>query len=598
MGLPTYEAGSAAALASSLGWTVKTSGDQLVVEICPYCNSNKYKFYINDQTGLWDCKSGSCGQRGNFYSLKKFLGLEETRVAPLAQQQRAAAREKDEAGIRISMEMLKKSTENLRNDPEAWKYATETRGFTPETIDAWHIGLSTKGPVPRLTIPYMEGDVAVNVKMRVIPPAESKMKYLRIKGGKSVLFGSHLLIKHANDDRRPIYLTEGELDAISLWQQGFSPVVSTSVGANGSWKPEWNDAVFKYDPTDVYICYDNDVAGQQAAQRMMTKFADRKVVNIVLPDGVKDFNEYFLANTREDFDALIRSAEESDEPDNCVSFNTMLNKLAEQIFTANDSFSGVKSQFDDINNLIGGGYWNGQMILLTGSSGTGKTSLVLQEQYWMAKCGIPTYLICLEMPSEMMARKIIQHQYGVPVKDVKIEHVEKITKELGKIPFRYGYHSDNIEDVINGIKHAVRRYDTKLVAFDNINYFVRNSRDINAELAIVSKRLKETAVELNIPIILIAQPRKFDDHDRVIRLNDIKDTVAIVQDSDVAMLLYRRPVKERDMNEASFDIKDPHTMVLVEKARYSSGGHCTLYFDGARSNFKSLDQTSGPRSEF
>jgi hypothetical protein len=221
------------------------------------------------------------------------------------------------------MELLKKSTENLRNDEAAWRYATVDRGLKPETIDAWHIGLSTKGPVPRLTIPYVEGDVAVNAKMRVIPPAQSKMKYLRITGGKSSLFGAHLLLEHAHADQRPLYLTEGEMDAITLWQAGLTPVVSTTTGAAGGWKPEWNDAVFKYDPTEVYVCYDNDVPGQQAAQRMLTKFADRKVVNIVLPDGINDFNEYFLTHTREDFDALVKSCEEGDEPDNCVSFNTI-----------------------------------------------------------------------------------------------------------------------------------------------------------------------------------------------------------------------------------------------------------------------------------
>ena len=54
------------------GWQSKQHGSELIVNECPICHDTKKHFYMQSETGLWDCKK--CGESGNLFQLKKYLG--------------------------------------------------------------------------------------------------------------------------------------------------------------------------------------------------------------------------------------------------------------------------------------------------------------------------------------------------------------------------------------------------------------------------------------------------------------------------------------------------------------------------------------------
>lgn len=43
---------------------------------CPFCKSDKHKFYVNMTTFQYNCKLGSCNEKGNLTTLIKHLGLD------------------------------------------------------------------------------------------------------------------------------------------------------------------------------------------------------------------------------------------------------------------------------------------------------------------------------------------------------------------------------------------------------------------------------------------------------------------------------------------------------------------------------------------
>jgi replicative DNA helicase len=588
MPLPVYQNGQAETYVQGKGWKYKRSGDQIVLESCPLCNKGEYKFYISDTKGAWVCyHAKSCGRKGNFYQLLKEFG-DSKLVQPLASQpQTKANRRRFYLSDMLSYEVA------LAADTDTLAYL-QGRGITKETAQAWHLGVKTdRDGVKWLLIPYLKGDEIVDVKYRSLPPASKRFQ--RIGGGESVLFGQHLLEQHKKDKTRKLYMVEGELDAITMWQHGYSPVLSTTTGA-ANFRPEWYDAIEAYDPELVIVCYDSDAAGQAGAEKHIKKFqeSNRQCVNVVLP-GVKDVNEFFIEKKNEDFDAIVQAIEEQDM-DGCMSMSTAFDKLEEQLWLSADAFDGMASQFSEVNAMIAGGYWNGQLVVVSGISGTGKTSFVLQDLLWMAKNNDPTYLMCLEMPETMMLRKIIEKEKGVPMLKITQEHVQQFRSEMARIPIYLGSKGSNLDDVERTIRQAVKRHDLKCVAFDNINYFVRSIDHVTQEIARVTKRLKELAVDLHIPIIAIAQPRKFDDEARMMTMNDLKDASSIAQDADTIILLYRRRIKSeiKQVSHATAAFvgnQSPYCLVRVEKARYSAGGQCYLYFDGARSTYRELTPT-------
>jgi replicative DNA helicase len=240
--------------------------------------------------------------------------------------------------------------------------------------------------------------------------------------------------------------------------------------------------------------------------------------------------------------------------------------------------------------MIAGGYWNGQLVTISGTAGTGKTSLLLQELSQMAEDANPAYLLCLEMPDTMMARKLIQHRFHIDIAKQTLKDVQYYRKKLEHMPLILGSSIGDLDDIEKTVERTVKRFDVKCVAFDNLNYFVRSVINVPAEIARVTKRLKEIAIRLNISILLISQPRKFNDDERMMTMQDLKDSAAIAADSDVIILLHRKRIQtkasEIGTNSGFHGGYSPMTTLRVDKARYSVGGEMLLHFDGAISTFR------------
>ncbi len=98
-------------------------------------------------------------------------------------------------------------------------------------------------------------------------------------------------------------LVEGEIDALTLWQNGFN---SYSIGGVKGFKDEWASHFRNYEM--VYVALDGDETGENETFRVGEHFGNRAQV-VKLPHGF-DPNEYFKHHSKEDFESLITSAED------------------------------------------------------------------------------------------------------------------------------------------------------------------------------------------------------------------------------------------------------------------------------------------------
>ena len=58
--------------AGTKNWECRHRGTQLNVRICPLCGDSHWHFYMNKESGQWDCKK--CQESGSLFQLKKTLG--------------------------------------------------------------------------------------------------------------------------------------------------------------------------------------------------------------------------------------------------------------------------------------------------------------------------------------------------------------------------------------------------------------------------------------------------------------------------------------------------------------------------------------------
>lgn len=151
----------------------------------------------------------------------------------------------------------------------------ESRGITGETIEKWEIGWSQIGCIPsnfdkddpqkpwtkmwgRITFPIRNhGGDMVSISGRQVIKINNRPKYDHYSfNARRVLFG---LYQNKEDIQREdrAFITEGQIDVISAWQQGLR-IVTSSFGAHCSLD---HFAVLSRYASVVDVLYDEDNAG-------------------------------------------------------------------------------------------------------------------------------------------------------------------------------------------------------------------------------------------------------------------------------------------------------------------------------------------------
>jgi replicative DNA helicase len=217
------------------------------------------------------CAVHNCGKSGNIITLAKFYNdytkpeiepsngsnsrnLSETVKSP---QELEKPQEKENKGpsevemkrYQTSIEEYHKTLLEKKDDKNSvtgqiYEYLTVTRKLLPETLEHFKIGWTGTS----ISIPIFENSKVVNIRYRGNPLDPEAPKMMNVHGGKMVLFNGDV-IKGANK----LVITEGEIDAMSLYQEGWENVVSVTCGAQ-TFKQEWADAMQKVN--SIYLCYE------------------------------------------------------------------------------------------------------------------------------------------------------------------------------------------------------------------------------------------------------------------------------------------------------------------------------------------------------
>jgi twinkle protein len=434
-----------------------------------------------------------------------------------------------------------------------------------------------------------------------ISPANQKAypkRFDREPGCQSILFN-----RDALDQYDEIILTSGEADALALLSLGFENVVATTTG-EGALPAADVDALAK--KSKVLVPFDNDPAGQNGVKEVAKRIGFERTFLVRLPDGVKDVNDFLVAgHSRAEFEVLLKAATQFDIP-SVLSLSQALDRLEEQqTVSALDETTEV-TPWPTINKILGA--WKpGDLNVLSGIQKAGKTTLALNVAAFWAARGLPALLYCLEMPVERVVAHTLCAHYRVGLDEE--DHlppgiIAKARVDLADWPLYLGGNPriTGHKAVTDLIRQAVRRFGLKLVIFDNLHMLARNLDHINEEIGVITKEFKNLAMELEIPIVLIAQPRKLQEN-RIMSPWDLKGSVDIYSDADSIVMLHREQLgstESRDAVAAAVEAEDgihgdeqdnwsPVTTVRVV-SRYRPSRDRLLYFEGAEKRFRQLTE--------
>lgn len=157
-----------------------------------------------------------------------------------------------------------------------------SRGFEDETIDAFRLGWDGK----RYTIPVTYRGVCYAIKRRKSEIDDGlDGKYVMAKGSRVGLFNADIL-STPFDASLPLFVVEGEIEAMLLHQLGYQAVSST--GGASTWKEHW--ARFLAHIPHIVVIYDNDQPGQEGAGKVRASIRRAHIWH--WPDGYNDGGEF------------------------------------------------------------------------------------------------------------------------------------------------------------------------------------------------------------------------------------------------------------------------------------------------------------------
>jgi replicative DNA helicase len=231
----------------------------------------------------------------------------------------------------------------------------------------------------------------------------------------------------------------------------------------------------------------------------------------------------------------------------------------------------------------------------------------------------PGLIVSLEMTAARLAKKWISMLTnfednltvpGSPEALAKLKELKECVVKAREIQqtreadlyFAYPSLVKEPEDIFKLLRDCIRRYGIKFIVFDNVQLLCDNTlgnrqgfRTIH--LSQISKGFAKLAKDHKIVLIRILQPKKIE-KGSVIGVADVDGSSQIEKDCDAMVTLWRQPMatttksayaEEEGNYSESEESFSPKMRVTVGLSRYSSGGHCDLLFDGAKSQVRSYD---------
>lgn len=232
--------------------------------VCPFhqdSGTHKPDLYLNVRKGVFICMSTSCGVKGPVTRLvsevmgvdatqaERELGMGGRRRVQAVRERLAASRLPQPTEPTISNARLVE----LRSD----RYWADQRHLAPATCE--HFDLGFDEVTRRAIIPYRDREGIARYLIQRTTTSGDGPRYLYPRGFplRSAIFNLH-----AVDTRQEVIVVEGSVDAMKVWQAGFTNVIAL-LGSG-----VFDEQLAQLRPLRLVAFLDRDAAGAAAVRRL------------------------------------------------------------------------------------------------------------------------------------------------------------------------------------------------------------------------------------------------------------------------------------------------------------------------------------------
>lgn len=528
MSLYQFKVEDAEGFARFIGIPVRRKGNELIFKKCPFCgmNSNdKEKFSINLTNGQFHCFRASCDAKGNMITLSKEFNY-------------SLNYDVDDYYREIKQYRKFKVKEKPVPKPAAITYL-QSRGISEEVALKYHITIQ-RDHENILVFPfYDEHGILTFIKYRKTDFDKEKdtCKEWCEADCKTILFGMDQC-DMANDT---LVLTEGQIDSLSLATAGIPNAVSVPTGAKGfTWIPHCWDFLGKFKKLIVFG--DHEKGKITLLDEMHARFHGQ-VFHVREEDylGCKDANGILKKHGE---DALVRAVKQA-----VPVKHPQIVSLADVEKVELSKLERISTGVQQLDRIIGGFYF-GQLILLTGERGEGKSTLASQFGTFAAAHGHSVFFYSGELMNWYFkawfdaqaagSRYINKIQSSSGYVSYSIDPavhpmIEKWYRDKVYIYDRNVLGQDMEEEALLPIMEtAIRQHGCRVLVVDNLMTAMMDDVAVDQyrQQTIFVNALARMAKQYNVIIFLIAHPRKRTgqefDNDDIAGSSNITNLVDVV----------------------------------------------------------------------
>lgn len=463
------------------------------------------------------------------------------------------------------------------------------RKLSKSTLEKYEVtlGYDNKNEVVTHYYPYFKEGVHIATKERKVDTKEFMSTGII---GQAELFGQKLV----KEGGQYITITEGEIDAMSVYEMTTFPAVSVK-GASSA-LTDCKKQIRYLDSFDsIVIAFDKDKAklrndgteffpGQEAAEKVAKLFKPGKVLIMDMGE-FKDANDWLKAGKGDEFKRQWWRAKPY-TPDSIINSANVWD-----IIMKDDKKQSVPYQFDGLNQKTYG-LRTSELVTVTAGTGIGKSTFCKHTAVHLMN-NIPEdenigMLMIEESTRETALSLMSMHAkkaFHLPDTKATPDELRKAYEDvLGT--GRFYIQADkifawsDIDGIVNTITYLANGLNCKYIVLDHISIITSSQENGDERRALdsIMTRLKALTMQLDICLIVVCHLKRLSgtpaEEGAQITINDLRGTQGIGQLSNIILALER--------NGQSEDADEANTInIRVLKNRYCGrlGVACQVQYD-------------------
>lgn len=213
---------------------------------------------------------------------------------------------------------------------------------------------------------------------------------------------------------------------------------------------------------------------------------------------------------------------------------------------------GIDTGIETLTKVIGG-WQRGELIVIAGRPGMGKTALALYHAIAAASIGYKVLIYSLEMQATKLADRAIIG--GTKINDYRFKMGALFDPEIYEVKTWIEQNQNlfitiddraivSVDYICGSARAKARRGRLDLLFIDYLQLIdVEVERGVTKDQAVgkVTRKLKNLARDINIPIILLSQLNRMveDRTEKRPTLRDLRESGNIEQDADIVLFCFR-----------------------------------------------------------